>query len=243
MVECAERGPRRTWGRTAGILPILAAMTPERFRRLTWILERRQPDLTVLMDRVHKPHNFSAVLRTCDAVGVFRAHLVPTADFTPRRHIASGANRYVRVVRHRTLDGAVARLRKEGLTLVAAHLSEDAVDFRALDYTRPTALVLGTEKDGISAEALAAADRVVGIPMVGAATSLNVSVAAALILYEAQRQRQAAGLYDESRLPADRVHPTLFEWAYPRIAALCRQRGVPYPPLGPEGQIRGELPR
>lgn len=258
-------------------------MTPERFHRLRRILDRRQPDLTVLMDRVHKPHNFSAVLRSCDAVGVFRAHIVPTEDFESRRHIASGVNRYVQVRRHPSLAAALEGLRQWGrlargrpderttgaagelavgdaggaaadptgaagadakdIAILAAHPSDDAIDFRELDYTGPTAILLGTERDGLSAEGIAAADRLVAIPMVGAVTSLNVSVAAALILYEAQRQRAHAGLYDAPRLDPDLRRRTLFEWTYPKIARVCRDRGAPYPELGPDGEIVGVVPR
>lgn len=218
-------------------------MTPERFHRLQTILARRQPDLTVLMDRVHKPHNFSAVLRTCDAVGVFEAHLVPTESFEPAHGTAGGSNRYVGLVRHGSLDDALGELRAAGMTVLAAHPSAAAVDFRVPDYTRPTAVLLGTELEGLSEEAAAAADRCVAVPMYGAVESLNVSVAAAIILYEAQRQRSLAGLYDQSRLPDDVTRRTLFEWAYPRIADLCRRRGVEYPELGEDGEIVGELPR
>lgn len=218
-------------------------MTPERFHRLEAILARRQPDLTVLMDRVHKPHNFSAVLRTCDAVGVFQARVVPTEDFQAAHDTAGGSSRYVRVVQHETLGNALAALRADGFQVVAAHPAPDSVEFRAVDYTRPTALLLGTELDGLSVEAVAAADRCVNVPMYGAVESLNVSVAAAVILYEAQRQREEAGLYDDPRLPDDVARRTLFEWAYPRIADLCRRRGVGYPDLGEDGEIVGELPR
>jgi tRNA (guanosine-2'-O-)-methyltransferase len=219
-------------------------MTPERFRTLRAILDRRQPDLTVLMDRVHKPHNFSAVLRTCDAVGVFEAHIVPTAEFSMAHGTASGSNRYVRVARHAAFDDAVRALREDGVRIAAAHPADDAVDFRTIDYTGPTAILLGTELEGLTDAAAAAADVRVAVPMVGAVASLNVSVAAAVILYEAQRQRAAAGLYDGSRLPDAVYRRTLFEWAYPRIADLCRRRGVPYPALDDEtGEILGEVPR
>lgn len=218
-------------------------MTPERFRTLRAILDRRQPDLTVLMDRVHKPHNFSAVLRTCDAVGVLDAHLVPTEDFRPAHQTAGGSNRYVNLRRHGSLDEALRALRGGGMTVFAAHPAADAVDFRAVDYTGPTGILLGTELHGLSDDAAAAADRRVVIPMMGAVASLNVSVAAAVILYEVQRQRAEAGLYDGPRLDDERYRRTLFEWAYPRIADLCRRRGVEYPPLGEDGEILGELPR
>lgn len=218
-------------------------MTPERFHRLKSILARRQPDLTVLMDRVHKPHNLAAVIRTCDAVGVRRVHAVPTPEYAPHGRTAMGATRYVPVTRHATLHDALAALRNEGMTVVAAHPAPDSVDFRAPDYTRPTALLLGTELEGLAAEALAASDVCVSIPMMGAVASLNVSVAAAIILYEAQRQREAIGRYAGPLQDTEETRRTLFEWAYPRIADLCRRRGVPYPELDEEGGIVGEVPR
>lgn len=221
-----------------------AGVTPERFRTLRGILDRRQPDLTILMDRVHKPHNISAVLRTCDAVGVAEAHIVPTGDFSMAHGTAGGSNRYVPVRRHESLAQALEILRGASMRVIAAHVTPDAVDFRTLDYTGPTTILLGTELEGLSEEAVAAADERVAVPMLGAVESLNVSVAAAVILYEAQRQRAGAGLYDAPRMAGDTYSRTLFEWAYPRIADLCRRRGVPYPELDPEtGEILGEVPR
>ena len=218
-------------------------MTPERYRRLQRILARRQPDLTVLMDEVHKPHNLAAVVRSCDAVGVGRVHMVPTDDYRPRDRNAMGASRYVRRVRHASLDDALAALREQGMSLVAAHPAPDSVDYRTLDYTRPVALVLGTELEGLSDAAVRAADHRVVIPMHGAVASLNVSVAAAVILYEAERQRAAAGFYDRGYQGTEHDRRTLFEWGYPRIADLCRRRGVAYPELDDDGGIVGEVPR
>jgi tRNA (guanosine-2'-O-)-methyltransferase len=196
------------------------------------------------MDRVHKPHNISAVLRTCDAVGVPEAHIVPTADFSMAHGTASGSNRYVGVRRHESLPAALAALREAGMRVVAAHPTPDAVEFRAVDYTGPTTILLGTELEGLSEEAAAAADVRVRVPMLGAVESLNVSVAAAVILYEAQRQRAAAGLYNTPRITGEAYRHTLFEWAYPKIADLCRRRDVPYPEVDPEtGEILGEVPR
>lgn len=218
-------------------------MRPERFHRLERILARRQPDLTVLMDRIHKPHNLMAVVRTCDAVGIGQVHAVPAEDYQPGGRTSMGASRYVRVREHPTLEAALAALRESDMTVVAAHPGADAVDYRALDYTRPTALLLGTELDGLSPDALAAADRTVVIPMRGAVASLNVSVAAAIILYEAERQRASAGSYDRPLPDDDATRRTLFEWAYPRIADLCRRRGVAYPEVDADGRILGEVPR
>lgn len=217
--------------------------TPRRFRRIRAVLERRQPDLTVLMERVHKPHNFSAVLRTCDAVGVFEAHLVPTEAFHAKGGIASGSHRWVPVRRYEDTEDAIAHLRDAGLGLVAAHPSKGAVDYRSIDYAEPIALLLGTELHGLSDEAVDSADVRIRIPMAGMVRSLNVSVAAAVVLYEAQRQRREAGLYDRRRLDDETFERTLFEWVYPRIAERCRETGAAYPSLGAEGEILGPVPR
>ena len=112
-----------------------------------------------------------------------------------------------------------------------------------MDYTLPTCFLLGNEDNGITPEALAGADGVIVIPMEGMGTSLNVSVAAALLLFEAQRQRRAAGFYDAPRLDAETHARMLFEWVYPEIAARCRARGAAYPALGVDGEILGEVPR
>jgi tRNA (guanosine-2'-O-)-methyltransferase len=225
---------------------LAAAMpTPRRLARIRSVLDRRQPDLTVLLEGVHKPHNFSAVLRTCDSVGVFEAHAVTPAGAKPELNeaVTSGTGKWMRVRSHAELGPAYRELREAGLQLVAAHPGERAVDFRDADYTRPTAVVFGQERDGLTAEAVAGADLTVAVPMLGMAASLNVSVAAALILFEAQRQRAAAGLYDRSRLDPETYRTTLFEWAFPDLAERCRRHGVPYPEVGDDGTLLGPVPR
>lgn len=197
------------------------------------------------MEHVHKGHNFAAVLRNCDAVGLLEAHAVLLRGRMPsaRRMSSAGSLRWVQIHPHPDVATGAAALRARGFQVLAAHLSERARNFRDVDYTRPTAILLGQEKDGVSDEALAACDGEVIIPMVGMVTSLNVSVAAALILFEAQRQRQDAGFYDHPRLDAETYRRTLFEWAYPRQAAVCRNHGSPYPDLDDDGEILGPLPR
>lgn len=213
-------------------------MRPERFRRLRAVLSRRQPDLTLLAERVHKPRNLSAILRTCDAVGILDVHAVP-ADEGLRLddEISASAADWLRVHPHGALDDAVRTLRDGGFRIVAAHPGPDASDYRRVDYTGPTALLVGTELYGVSDEALTLADQSVTIPMAGMVRSLNVSVATALLLYEAYRQREEAGLYEESRLEAGERDRVLFEWAYPRLARIYRERGEAYPELGPDGEL------
>ena len=213
-------------------------MTPERFALLRNKLQARQPDLTVLTEDVHKPHNVSAILRTCDAVGIPRVHAVSGDTLIPRYHLTSGGSRkWVELAVHGTLDEAIHELKDQEFQIIAAHLSSCAQDFRELDYTGPTAIVLGSELTGVSREAAALADQHAMIPMHGMVASLNVSVANAVILYEAERQRQAAGLYDRCRIPEPQFSAILFEWAYPEIARRCRARSLDYPPLDAEGSM------
>lgn len=215
-------------------------MTPHRLQRLREVLARRQPDLTVLMDGVHKKHNVSAVIRSCDAVGVLDAHAVwPGPRLRPHASLAGGSGRWVHVVTHTDMAAAITHLHERGLQIVAAHQGERARDYREVDYTRPTAFVLGAERDGVGALGRALADVHALIPMQGMVGSLNVSVAAALFLFEAQRQRLVAGLYGQCRLDPVRHASVLFEWAHPLVAAYCHRHGVPYPPMDEAGTIIG----
>ncbi len=176
-------------------------MTPERESRIRDVAARRQKDLTVFLERVHKPHNCAAVLRSCDAVGVMEAHAVPGSEGLPAlNHTAQGAQRWVALHRHSDTESGLEHLKRAGFRLFAAHFSDQAVDFRDCDYTQPSAIVMGTEKFGVSETALGMVDQEIVIPMAGMVQSLNVSVATALVLFEAQRQRQLAGLYEPRSL-------------------------------------------
>src|SRR5215471_3545146 len=213
-------------------------MTPERFAKLRRALERRQPDLTVLADCVNKPHNVSAILRTADAVGIHRIHAIALSGAMRRHHmIAGGVKNWVDVVVHASTERALDALRADGWRLVAAHASPTATDFRAIDYTAKVAIIVGAELEGPSPAALAQADEHVAIPMAGLGESVNVSVAAAVILFEAQRQRADAGFYENARLAPDELARTLFEWCYPGVARRCRELGRPYPPLAEDGSM------
>ena len=204
-------------------------MNSKRYERICEMLARRQPDLTVCMEQVHKPHNVSAVIRTADAVGVHEVHAVWPSS-------------WVQVKTHRTIADAVGHLKGQGMQILATHLSDKAIDFREIDYTRPTCILMGQEKTGITQEALALADQDIIIPMIGMVQSLNVSVASALILYEAQRQRQNAGMYQRanSMLPPQEQQRLLFEGGYPVLARVARQKGLPYPHVNEQGEVEAD---
>ncbi len=213
-------------------------MTPERFRRCKSVLERRQPDLTVLMDNVHKPHNLSAIVRSCDAVGTFEVHAVTNLlSVRTQKDVASGTGQWVNVTTHPDLATASKHLKKQNMQILAAHPAQDAVDFREADYTKPTAILLGAELEGVSHTGLELADQHIFIPMLGMVDSLNVSVAAALILFEAQRQRMAAGLYDKVHLDKAIFDKILFEWSQPKVAEFYRKKGLPYPAQDEDGDV------
>ena len=222
----------------------IAQVTPQRLLRLRSVLERRQPDLTVLMDNVHKPHNFSAVLRTCDAVGVLEAHGVwPRDQLKTLNHTSGGSGKWVPVRTHATLHDAVDHLHEGGYKVFAAHLSGEATDYRAFDYTQPCALLLGAELSGLDDTGLALADHHVVIPMHGMVQSLNVSVAAAVILFEAQRQRLEAGMYARSQLTEKQFQHILFEWLHPEVARYCHSHGLDYPEMNEHGELLGFVHR
>ena len=217
-------------------------MTPQRFAKLRRVLDQRQPDLTVLLDNVHKPHNFSAIVRSCDAVGAFEAHAVwPDPRLKPNHLTSGGTGKWISVHAHPDLDTAVTALRRKQMQIIAAHVDGGARDYREIDFTLPTAVLLGAELEGVSQTALEKSDARVAIPMAGMVESLNVSVAAAILLFEARRQREAAGLYRQSRLDPDVYRKTLFEWSHPEVAAHCRKRNRPYPELDENGDIVGGL--
>lgn len=218
-------------------------MNAQRYARIREMLAARQHDLTVCMEQVHKPHNVSAVIRTADAVGVHEVHAVwPGHRMRTMVSSAAGSNSWVQVKTHRTIADAVLHLKGQNMQILATHLSDKAVDFREIDYTRPTCILMGQEKTGITQEALDLADRDIIIPMIGMVQSLNVSVASALILYEAQRQRQNAGMYQRtaSTLPFDEQQRLLFEGGYPVLARVAKQKGLPYPIINDSGEVEAD---
>lgn len=219
-------------------------MTDKRREKVDAVLADRQPDLTVLAEHLHKPRNFSAIVRTCDAVGINEMHAIPGQEgLAIHWKTSQGAEKWMNVRAHDDLDAACGFLRGRGFQLVAAHLSPEAVDYRDVDYTRPTALVVGTELFGVSDQALALADYQVRIPMRGMTQSLNVSVACAIVLYEAMRQRELAGMYGRVRLDRETLESQRFEWLHPAVTRFCRERGFDYPELDDNGDVVGDLPR
>jgi tRNA (guanosine-2'-O-)-methyltransferase len=163
----------------------------QRLRKIRRVLSARRADLTVVLENIHDPHNVSAILRSCDAVGVLRVELLYTIERFPRfgKKSSSSASKWLEHRKHRSVETCYGELRNEGFRILATRMDEHTGLIFDQDLTRPTAFVFGNEHRGVSDEAARMADACIRIPMVGMIASLNVSVAAAVCLYEAFRQR------------------------------------------------------
>jgi tRNA (guanosine-2'-O-)-methyltransferase len=212
-------------------------MTSERYQKIQSVLAKRQTDLTLLLEEVHKPHNVSAVIRSADAVGVHDIHAVWEEHTSLRKGTSLGSQIWVKTQHHETVHDAVSHLKQQDMQVLVTHLDDSAVDFREIDYTKPTAIILGQEKTGATDEAVDIADQSILIPMVGMVQSLNVSVAAAIILYEAQRQRELAGMYNNRTIDDAEAQDVLFEGGFPVLFKECVRRNLPFPRIDENGCI------
>jgi tRNA (guanosine-2'-O-)-methyltransferase len=192
-------------------------MTPERRARLLAVLNKRQSDLTVVLENVFDPHNISAVMRTCDAVGVQEVYVLNTK--IPRHKkwgakSSSSAAKWLSVYQFTEAEACFNALRQKYDRILTTHLSSDAVNLYDIDFTGRIALVFGNEHSGVSDEIRAMADGNFIIPQVGIIKSLNISVACAVTLYEAQRQKVLAGHYDKCRIPEPQLTELLNKWGF-----------------------------
>lgn len=191
-------------------------MTPERKNKLLAVLQKRQTDLTVVLENVSDPHNISAVMRSCDAVGVQEIYILNTR--IPRHKkwgakSSSSAAKWLTIHQYDNAEECFSILRKKYSRILTTHLAHDALGLYDLDLTQSTALVFGNEHSGVSEEMIGFADGNFAIPQVGIIRSLNISVACAVSLYEAYRQKNLAGHYNREG-PDDVIKQELFiEWS------------------------------
>ena len=188
-------------------------ITRERLKRMLEVLKKRQPDLTVVLERLKNPHNISAILRTCDAVGIQYVHIVEeTGVVAVSKNVSRGSAQWLDISFYDDPLKCIQRLKHQGFKIYVTAIGPGAVDFREVDYTMPCAIVVGTELEGVSGEMISRADELIVIPMVGFVQSFNVSVATAIIMYEAFKQRDAKGLYDSERVTPEERQRILEKW-------------------------------
>ena len=190
-------------------------MTLQRKEKLVSVLNKRQNDITVVLENVFDPHNISAVMRTCEAVGVQEIYILNT-KIPPHKKwgakSSSSAAKWLTIHQYENASACFLSLRERYSTILTTHLSSDAVSLHNINLTKSIALVFGNEHDGVSEEIRNLADGNFVIPQVGIIQSLNISVACAVSLYEAFRQKTLAGHYDKPKLKDIEIKDLLNEW-------------------------------
>ncbi|MCX7797300.1 MAG: RNA methyltransferase [Melioribacter sp.] len=188
--------------------------TPERINKIISAASSRQFSLRVVIENIHDPHNVSAIFRTCDAVGVPKITLLYTKETFPEinKVTSASANKWIDVEKFDNVKKCVDSLKEEGFEIYASLLDKNAKNLYELDLTKKIAFVFGNEHRGVSEEMISLADELFYIPMRGMVQSLNVSVAAAVTLYEAQRQRSIKGMYEKSELSEKELNELIDKW-------------------------------
>jgi len=194
-------------------------MTEERRQKFENVLARRQNDLTVVLENVIDPHNISAVMRSCDAVGIQEIFVLNTR--IPRHkkwgfRSSRSAAKWVTVHQFEDVVDCFAAIRKNYSSIFTTSLTANSISLYSMELTKSVALVFGNEQYGVSDEINALADGSFVIPQVGMIQSLNISVACAVTLYEAYRQKQTAGHYDQQKLTNEHVSTLFNQWTLNR---------------------------
>jgi tRNA (guanosine-2'-O-)-methyltransferase len=190
-------------------------MTTERQKKIEAVLAKRQNNLTVVLENVFDPHNISAVMRSCDAVGIMEIYVLNTKIPLHTKwgeRSSSSAHKWLTVHQHSNISECLQELKKKYEKILTTHLSSDAVSLYEADLTEKVALVFGNEHDGVSEELRTLCDGNFIIPQVGMIRSLNISVACAVTLYEAFRQKEKAGHYQKQSLTAEEYTSLSKEW-------------------------------
>ncbi len=186
----------------------------KRTNKISSVLNLRQPSLKVVLENIHDPHNVSAIFRTCDAVGVPKVSLVYNQEAFPKigKKSSASAFKWVEREKYKSIEECYSNLKEEGFNIYASSISDESFNLYDLDLTKKSAIVLGNEHRGVSEEAANLADKKFLIPMFGMVQSLNVSVAAAVILYEAMRQRMAKGVYKKTEYSESELEEKINQW-------------------------------
>lgn len=192
-------------------------MTEERLRKFEVATKRRQSNLTVILENVHDQHNIGAVLRSCDAVGIKEIFVLYTQERLKKDFIklgkrtSSGARRWVDVHLYQDVEACFAHVKKNYDKIYSTHLDEQPTSLYKLDLTQSVALLFGNEHDGVSELSLAHSDGNFIIPQMGLVQSLNISVACAVSVFEALRQRDLKKMYTENLPMSETEQTALFE--------------------------------
>ncbi len=193
------------------------SMTEQRRNRLWEVASRRQVNLTVILENVHDPHNIGAVLRSCEAVGIPEIYVLHTEPKLQEKYLSlgkrtsAGTRKWIDVQYFTDLEDCFQAVRARYQSIYATHMAEEARSLYELDLTESVALLFGNEHDGVSEKALEHTDGNFLIPQMGMVQSLNISVACAVTVYEACRQRNQRGLYTDNKPASDAEQNAIFQ--------------------------------
>ncbi len=189
--------------------------TEKRMQRMMEVLSKRQNDIVVVLENVHDPHNVSAVLRTCDAIGILDIYMIYHSGqkFPQLNNKSSGRVRKWMIVHKFTnVKECFQTLKKQGFSIVSTNVEPNSTSLYEIDFSQKIALVFGNEHEGITSEVKDSSDSVIFIPQVGFAESLNISVACSICLYEAFRQKNILGHYSSPKLDVNEQKNILNIW-------------------------------
>ena len=189
--------------------------TDKRIEKIKSVISARQYSLKIALENIHDPHNVSAIFRTCDAAGIPKVSLIYNLEPFPKigKKSSASAFKWVEKEKFKSVKECYQKLRDDGFKIYASSISNDAENIYKLDLTKKVAIVFGNEHRGLSDEAIELADKIFLIPMHGMVQSLNVSVSAAIVIYESLRQRKAKGMYDKSEISKKLLDELVNEWS------------------------------
>jgi tRNA (guanosine-2'-O-)-methyltransferase len=189
-------------------------LTGNRLQKITRAAGARQFSLSIVLENIHDSHNVSAIIRSCDAVGISKVNLLYTIESFPKlnRISSASANKWVEIEKFKSVDECVGSLKKDGFRIYSSLLDQNVRSLYELDLTKKVAIVVGNENRGVSDEMKKQSDETFYIPMKGMIQSLNVSVAAAVSLFEALRQRENKNMYDKSDLTPEQLDLLIDNW-------------------------------
>lgn len=226
--------------REARIAVLERYMTPERRSRLEHAVLHRRHGVAAVVDGIHDLGNASAIMRTCDGLGIQRVYLVDQAPrYRAARRTTQGSHKWLNIQRFREAGPCAEALKAQGYWIVGAALTGASITLDQIDITKPLAVVLGNEKDGLTPQMMAACDQLFYIPMVGLSQSFNVSVAAAITLHDIVRRLRARDGAQGDLSPEEQ--DALLEVFYRKAVTnadliLTRELGQAPPPLLEESE-------
>lgn len=194
----------------------------ERVETLKNVLLKRQYDLTVVLENIQDPHNMMACLRSCDAVGINDVYIINNKELARKpiqkqkigKSSSASAKKWLNLNRFKTVQECYEKLRSEDKQIFTTNLTSDSKSLYEMDLTGKIALVFGNEAKGVSKEATDLADGNFNIPQVGMIPSLNISVACAVTVFEAYRQKSLLNHYSINNLSENDLNKKLVAWLY-----------------------------